>query len=362
MMTLEEMGELLRQERERKGLSVEKAAIEMKISRKYLIALEQGQTSELPHPVYAKGFVKNYARLLGLDPEEMGRVLSNHYAVEDDHPRELPDHGARQEVRSEVVRQDMRDITARFKARKATFASVSRHSGFKPSLWLVAPLALVFAGVAWFFFSSFGQSLSLEGALGLFKARVAAQLPEEPKPAKPSQNQPNGQASQPQRDSAQQPAQSKEEKAESKQEAKPGTGPEPSSAPATTALPESAPSVQRDLLAITPGSGGAKPASTPAEPSGQIITPEKLAAEAQFAVSGKQLVEVNADQPATLEVSTEDGQTRSFTLVKGQRLALRFNDKVMVRFKQAPAVSVKLNGKEYPLDGGNTDGRAVTFQ
>ena len=93
----------------------------------------------------------------------------------------------------------------------------------------------------------------------------------------------------------------------------------------------------------------------------QDITPEKLAAEAQFAASGKQMVEVNANQPATLEVSTEDGQKRTFTLVRGQRLMLRFDDKVGVRFQQAPSVDVKLNGKSYPLEGGKADGRNIQF-
>ncbi|MFP5238758.1 MAG: helix-turn-helix domain-containing protein, partial [Acidobacteriota bacterium] len=89
-MTLEEMGALLRQERERLGISLEQAATEIKISKKYLVALEEGRTKELPHPVYAKGFVKNYAKLVGLDPEEMGRALANHYRADDDHVREAP--------------------------------------------------------------------------------------------------------------------------------------------------------------------------------------------------------------------------------------------------------------------------------
>jgi cytoskeleton protein RodZ len=357
-MTLEEMGELLRQERERKGLSLEKAAIEMKISRKYLIALEEGQTGELPHPVYAKGFVKNYARLLGLDPEEMGAVLSNHYAVEDEHPREIPRHDAHQDV----VRQDLRDAVPSLKSRKASFASMSRQSGFKPSLWLVAPLVLVFAGVAWFFFSSFGQGfnnqgLSMEGALDFFKSKLEAQLPEAPKPSRPAMTQQSGPPSQPQRE----PAQNKEEKSEAKPETKPELGSESKPEPASTNPGESVPAVQRDLLAITPGPGGIKPAPVREETPEQSVSPEKLAAEAQFAASGKQLVEVNANQPATLEVSTEDGQTRSFTLVKGQRLALRFNDKVVVRFNQAPSVAVKVNGKDYPLEDGKADGRSITF-
>lgn len=326
-MTLEEMGALLRQERERQGISLETAATEIKISKKYLVALEEGQTKELPHPVYAKGFVKNYARLLGLDPEEMGAVLSSHYAVDDDQLREPPG-------------QDLREAAPSVRERRPSFAPQGT-SGFKPSLWLALPLLLVFGGLVWFFFfSSFGQGFSVESVLGLFSSKQeqaapapqAAQKPAAPAPAAPAAPVPG-----------------------SKAEAKPEQ--------AAPAQADQSGPVQRDLLATTPGPGGVKqaPASQAVPAPEQNITPEKLAAEAQFAASGKQVVEINAIQPATVEATAEDGQKRSLTLVKGQRLALRFNDRVVVRFQQAPAVSIKLNGKDYPLEGGRADGKSITF-
>lgn len=325
-MTLEEMGALLRQERERQGISLETAATEIKISKKYLVALEEGQTKELPHPVYAKGFVKNYARLLGLDPEEIGAVLSSHYAVDDDQLREPPG-------------QELRE-TSSIRDRRPSFAPQGS-SGFKPSLWLALPLLLVFGGLVWFFFfSSFGQGFSMESVLGLFSSKQEQAAPAPQAAQKPA-------ASTPAAPVAPVPG----PKAEAKPE------------PAAPALADQGSPVQRDLLATTPGPGGVKqaPASLGAPAPEQNITPEKLAAEAQFAVSGKQVVEINAIQPASLEATAEDGQKRSLTLVKGQRLALRFNDRVVVRFQQAPAVSVKLNGKDYPLEGGRADGKSITF-
>ena len=331
-MTLEEMGALLRQERDRQGISLEKAATEIKISKKYLVALEEGCTGDLPHPVYAKGFVKNYARLLGLDPEEMGSVLSLHYSAEDEHDRESQHH-------------HLRDSGHSIKEMKASFAPASRSYGFKPPLWLALPLLLLFAGLLWFVFSSsFSQTFNLGDMLGVFKSKTDALVTEAPQPPKPVQTQ--AKPAQPQ------PA---PVKPESKAEAK------PESPPAPAATPEPAAPVQRDLLAITPGSGGVKPAPTSQPEPEQDLSAAKLAAESQFATSGNQVVEINANQAATLEVSTEDGQKRSFTLVKGQRLSLRFNDKVAVRFQQAPSVDVKLNGKEYPLEGGKADGRSIQF-
>ena len=41
-----------------------------KIRMKYLTAMEQGDFAELPADVYARGFLRNYASYLGLDPDE----------------------------------------------------------------------------------------------------------------------------------------------------------------------------------------------------------------------------------------------------------------------------------------------------
>lgn len=332
-MTLEEMGALLRQERERQDISLEKAAIEIKISKKYLIALEEGYTKDLPHPVYAKGFVKNYARLLGLDPEEIGAVLSTYYAVDDDHLRDTP-------------RYEVHDSISSLKERKVSFASSSGSSAFRPSLWLGLPLVLGFAALAWYFFSSASLSFNMDGVWNLFRSKIEVQAPETQQPPKP------GQQNQSAKPEAKSPPQAPAPKPEAK--------PEPKPEPAPVASTEAAPAVPRDLLATTPGPGS-KPAPAPQPAVEQDITPEKLAAEAQFASNGRQMVEINANQPATLEVSTEDGQKRSLTLVRGQRLSLRFNDKVVVRFQQAPSVAVKLNGKDFPLEGGKADGRSIQF-
>jgi cytoskeleton protein RodZ len=89
-MELQEIGNLLKRERQKQGLSVDELMERTKISRRVIIAIEEGQQSGLPHPVYAKGFVKTYAGVLGLDPEEVGRAFSNIYGVEDDAPMEGP--------------------------------------------------------------------------------------------------------------------------------------------------------------------------------------------------------------------------------------------------------------------------------
>jgi cytoskeletal protein RodZ len=57
--------------RERKGVDLYRAERDTKIRARYLAALERGDYRELPGAVYTKGFLRNYALYLGLEPEEI---------------------------------------------------------------------------------------------------------------------------------------------------------------------------------------------------------------------------------------------------------------------------------------------------
>ncbi len=64
-------GSELRKQREVRGISLKEIADATKISRRYLEAIESDQHDILPAPVFTRGFVKEFARYLGLDAEEM---------------------------------------------------------------------------------------------------------------------------------------------------------------------------------------------------------------------------------------------------------------------------------------------------
>ncbi|HEX8939258.1 MAG TPA: helix-turn-helix domain-containing protein [Candidatus Limnocylindrales bacterium] len=57
--------------RERKGVDLYRAERDTKIRARYLSALERGDYRELPGTVYTKGFLRNYALYLGLDPDDV---------------------------------------------------------------------------------------------------------------------------------------------------------------------------------------------------------------------------------------------------------------------------------------------------
>ncbi len=63
-------GEKLRQQRERRGLSLEAISTTTKISTRMLRAIEDERFDQLPGGVFNKGFVRAYARQVGLNEEE----------------------------------------------------------------------------------------------------------------------------------------------------------------------------------------------------------------------------------------------------------------------------------------------------
>ncbi|MDR1062680.1 MAG: DUF4115 domain-containing protein [Azoarcus sp.] len=64
-------GEILRQAREARGESLGDAVQALKLSYQQLEALESGKFDVLPGPTFVRGFLRNYAHHLGLDPEPL---------------------------------------------------------------------------------------------------------------------------------------------------------------------------------------------------------------------------------------------------------------------------------------------------
>ena len=65
------IGETLRRERQRRNLDLDQISRELKISSRFLEAIEEERFDRLPAGVFAKSFVRQYATLLGLDAEDL---------------------------------------------------------------------------------------------------------------------------------------------------------------------------------------------------------------------------------------------------------------------------------------------------
>ncbi len=120
------LGAELRKQREIRGITLKEIADATKISKRYLEALEQDNYSTLPAPVFTRGFVREYARYMGLNSEEM----ASRYA-----------DVVRRTEQAEIDSQEIPRIHT--KPRSMPFVRIDRNV-----IWFAA-LAVVFSGVMW---------------------------------------------------------------------------------------------------------------------------------------------------------------------------------------------------------------------
>jgi cytoskeleton protein RodZ len=69
-------GQILKENRERKGVSISEVALATKINNRTIMAIEDGDSEKLPPKTFLRGFVRAYATYLGLDVES---VLNTFY-------------------------------------------------------------------------------------------------------------------------------------------------------------------------------------------------------------------------------------------------------------------------------------------
>lgn len=66
---MDQVGEMLREARQRQGITFDQVEEEIMIKKRYLEAMENEEWSKLPGKVYAKGFLRSYARYLKLNEQ-----------------------------------------------------------------------------------------------------------------------------------------------------------------------------------------------------------------------------------------------------------------------------------------------------
>jgi cytoskeletal protein RodZ len=69
--SVKELGAIIHQARKQKGLTLEDVEQETRIRTQFLIAIEEGELHEIPGEAYARAFIRSYAKVVGLDPDEM---------------------------------------------------------------------------------------------------------------------------------------------------------------------------------------------------------------------------------------------------------------------------------------------------
>ena len=83
-------GELLKSERINRNISIQEAALALKLSSKIITALESGDIGALPAKTFVRGFVKSYAEYLKLDPEVVLRQFQEEMGTTSPLPKVPP--------------------------------------------------------------------------------------------------------------------------------------------------------------------------------------------------------------------------------------------------------------------------------
>ncbi|MEX0799394.1 MAG: RodZ domain-containing protein [Bacteriovoracaceae bacterium] len=139
------IGRLLKKTRESKSISLEDVANKTKININILKSLENDDFKALPNKTYVKGFVKNYAKTVGLDDDEAMEAFENAY--KDTEGPNTAEEQAQELVHPKEKELEIGEIQDRL---KGIFGGVLNKKVFI-GVAVVALLALVGKGAVSFF-------------------------------------------------------------------------------------------------------------------------------------------------------------------------------------------------------------------
>ena len=99
-------GDRLRQEREKRKITLEDISTSTKIGTRMLQALEEEKFAQLPGGIFNKGFVRAYARVVGLDEDQ---TVADYLEASGDAPPVKPETGSRENPRENTRESALRE-------------------------------------------------------------------------------------------------------------------------------------------------------------------------------------------------------------------------------------------------------------
>lgn len=338
-MNFDELGAALRTERERRGLRIEDVADHLKISARLLRALEEGDAAALPHPAYARGFIRSYAAYLGMSPDEIHNALNGASAPEA--APQAPVHLAEPAPRPQ------------------------RSGGGAGKGALLILVLLLVAGGAYA-----GWRWGLPLLSGLEKPRLAQPSPPltsaQPAPVQPA----------PVTETVKGPETGR---AGAGRTAKPSPAP---GAPAQQAqrgeaaptVPQAAPQAgfprteggrpivadprQEDQRAAASASSASTPSSAPRQ---EAVAAAPAPGADDAATPGQHKVIITATEECWVHSNADRTDTRQFSLRKGDTFALTFARSLELKLGNAGGVRIRYDGQAMPPAGQSGQVRTLTF-
>lgn len=314
-MELREIGTMLREERERRGLVLEDIAQQTRISLSSLQGIESGSSELLPHPVYAKGFIKVYAQFLGMDLSE---ALSD-FATATTSGQYRPVY--RQAVpEKEEDHPEVRSL----------------RTGNRLSVTAVALLMVAAGATYWYFSHTAGSAPATRPAETQdLETQLVPTAPVDAPAESPTEPE---------------AVVSVESTAAQLDEAAPAAAVEPSVAAIVQPEPVQPAPVETPKPA-TPSQPAQAPLASPA--------PQARTVEDQPAASS--ILVVQARETCWLQATHADGTVREYMLQPGGRARLNFNGSLNLMLGNAGGVDLVLNGQPYALNAQPGQVRRLTL-
>ncbi|MGB6607277.1 MAG: helix-turn-helix domain-containing protein [Atribacterota bacterium] len=79
---MKDIGNFLKERREAKGISLIEVEKDLKIRKKYLQALEEGNIDLIPGKTYIVGYLRNYSKYLDIDEENINQIIQTYNNLE----------------------------------------------------------------------------------------------------------------------------------------------------------------------------------------------------------------------------------------------------------------------------------------
>jgi len=79
---MKDIGNFLKERREARGIALIEVEKDLKIRKKYLQALEEGNIDAIPGKTYLIGYLRNYSKYLGIDDENINQIIQTYNNLE----------------------------------------------------------------------------------------------------------------------------------------------------------------------------------------------------------------------------------------------------------------------------------------
>lgn len=308
-MDLNQLGALLHERREAAGLSLEEVVERTKISRRVLDSIEHGRAEDLPHPVYTKGFIRNYASVLGLDLNEINASLTKIFPVEN-------------EESEEAALEVQRDVKLH----------VGRNGKGTRLLTAAVVLAVLVSAVILFIWL-------LPGGNG---ERQRIELPAPSAPVEPGRP-----AEQPAEPSGLAPS-----------------DPQPES-PAETPVSPTAPETQTPTQAPAPETSLRQSSGTATAQAAVVMNERPVPAAPETVESPATpqpgVLVVTAVERCWFEIVVDGKSAVEYFLQPGERLTTEYGSGLMLRVGNAGGITLVHNGSPVSFEAGSGDVKTFTF-